>query len=290
MTHHSQVVLITGCSSGFGLLTAVRLAGAGHRVHATVRDRKKGEFLEVEASRRGVTKGLTIHYLDVSDPVAVKLIVKEVLSKDGVIDVLINNAGYGVGGFFEDLSDEDIRRQFDTNFFGALNVIREVLPIMRPRRTGRIINISSVAVYSGTPTFSAYASSKAALESFSECLYLELKPFSIDVVLVEPGAYRTKIFTDNMRFASGFNDMNSPYRAMSEVLKKFIDTHLSRNRRNPEDVAVFLQHLVQTPHPRFRNVVGFQSKLRCWIVRHIPFEFYGWLVTHVLFSGKDKHA
>ncbi len=290
MLKPSLVVLITGCSSGFGLLTAARLAGAGHRVHATVRDRKKGEFLEAEVSQRGAIKNLHVHQMDVTDVSAVKDTVTEIVAREGVIDVLVNNAGYGIGGFFEDLSDEDMRRQFDANFFGVLNVTREVLPVMRPRRCGRIINISSVAAFSGSPTFSAYASSKWALEGFSECLYMELKPFNIDVALVEPGAYRTKIFGDNARYAKGFNDPHSPYYEMSRSLKNFVDEHLRRNRRDPEDVAAFIQAMVEAPRLRFRNIIGFHSKSRCWVLRHIPFEFYAWIVIKFLFPRKDSHA
>ncbi len=290
MAKRSLVVLITGCSSGFGLLTAARLAVAGHRVHATVRDCKKAEFLEAEVSRRGAIKNLRIHHLDVTDALLVKSVVTEVTAEEGVIDVLINNAGYGIGGFFEDLTDTEIRQQFDTNFFGVLNMTRAVLPVMRPRRSGRIINVSSVSAFSGSPTFSAYASSKWALEGFSECLYMELKPFNVDVVLVEPGSYRTKIFTDNARYAQTFNDAQSPYYETGQLIKKFVGQHVRASRRDPEDVAAYVQYLVETPRPRFRNIIGLQSKLRCWAVRHLPFEFYAWIVSKLLSPRKGPHA
>jgi len=290
MSDQPRVILITGCSSGFGLLTAARLAAAGHRVHAAMRDLNKRGALDVELRARGGYDNACVHQMDVADPVSVKKAVLEVVSRDGVIDVLINNAGFGVGGFFEDLSDEDWRKQYDTNFFGVLNVTREVLPVMRPRRSGRIINISSVSAFSGSPAFGAYASSKWALEGFSESLYMELKPFNIDVILVEPGSYRTRIFTDNARYARDFHNESSPYFAMSRRLKEFVDGHVRSSRRDPEEVAKVIAGLAVAANPRFRNIIGIQSKLRCWLVRHVPFEFYAELVTRILFKEKKSRA
>jgi NAD(P)-dependent dehydrogenase (short-subunit alcohol dehydrogenase family) len=290
MSDQPLVILITGCSSGFGLLTAARLAAAGHHVHATMRDLDKRGSLEVDLRQRGGGEAFYVHQMDVADPVSVKKAVLEVVSREGVIDVLINNAGFGMGGFFEDLSDEDWRRQYDTNFFGVLNVTREVLPVMRPRRSGRIINISSVSAFSGSPSLGAYASSKWALEGFSESLYMELKPFGIDVILVEPGSYRTRIFTDNARYAKDFNNEHSPYFSMSRRLKEFVGDHVRESRRDPEEVAKVVAGLVTAPRPRFRNIIGIPSKLRCWFVRHVPFEFYAHVVTSLLFKEKKIRA
>ncbi len=286
MPDRPLVILITGCSSGFGLLTAARLASAGHRVHATMRDLDKRDPLDVEVRQRGASGSLCVHQMDVTDPVSIRKAVLEVVNRDGVIDVLINNAGFGMGGFFEDLSDEDWRRQYDTNFFGVLNVTREVLPVMRPRRSGRIINISSVSAFSGSPSLGAYASSKWALEGFSESLYMELKPFNIGVFLVEPGSYRTKIFTDNARYARNFNNEKSPYFVMSQRIKGFVGKYVRESRRDPEDVAEVIADVATARQPRFRNIIGIESKLRCWLVRHMPFECYAWLVTRFLFGGK----
>jgi NAD(P)-dependent dehydrogenase (short-subunit alcohol dehydrogenase family) len=290
MSDQPLVILITGCSSGFGLLTAARLAAGGHRVHATMRDLNKRGLLDMELRERGGTGCCFVHQMDVTDPASVKRAVLEVVNQEGVIDVLINNAGFGMGGFFEDLSNEDWRKQYDTNFFGVLNVTREVLPVMRPRRCGRIINISSVAAFAGSPSLSSYASSKSALESFSESLYMELKPFNVNVLLVEPGSYRTRIFTDNARYARDFNNENSPYFTMSRRVKSFVDAHVRSSHRDPEEVAKVIAGLVTARHPRFRNIVGIQSKLRCWLVRHLPFEFYAHAVTHFLLKENKPRA
>ncbi|MEI8011758.1 MAG: SDR family NAD(P)-dependent oxidoreductase [Candidatus Omnitrophota bacterium] len=289
-TSPSLVIIITGCSSGFGLLASARLSAAGHRVHACVRDLKKCEALHAETASRGGSSKLSIHVMNVADPVSIKAAVAEVISCEGVIDVLINNAGFGIGGFFEDLSDEDWRQQFDTNFFGVLNVTREVLPFMRRHRSGRIINISSLSAFSGMPAFSAYVSSKWALEGFSESLNMELKPFGIDVLLVEPGSYRTKIFSDNARYAKNFNNQNSPYYAMSVGLQSFVNKYLRRSHRSPEEVAIVLEALATKKHVRFRNIIGVVSRLRYWVVRHIPFEFYAWIVNRILSWGNQRHA
>ena len=115
------------------------------------------------------------------------------------LDCVVNNAGYGIGGAFEDLTQEEIREQMETNFFGVQNVIREALHLMRNRGEGRIINISSVSGFSASPCFGAYNASKWALEGFSESLRYELKPFGIKVLLIEPGIYKTKILTENRR-------------------------------------------------------------------------------------------
>jgi NAD(P)-dependent dehydrogenase (short-subunit alcohol dehydrogenase family) len=277
-----EIILITGCSSGFGLLSAARLAARGHKVYATMRDLRKKEFLEMESRKRGGFDNLTILELDVTQTESVRTAILTIVEKEGFIDVLVNNAGFGMGGFFEDLSDADWRAQFDVNFFGVLNVTREVLPVMRPRRKGLIINISSMAAFSGTPAFSAYCSSKFALEGFSECLYMELHNHGIDVVLVEPGSYRTRIFEDNARYGARFFDANSPYFALSCRLKHFVDTHVRQNRRDPEIVAATIEKIVNNRTPHFRNIIGLSSRLRCWLVRRVPFKFYAWCVDLML--------
>ena len=282
MANRPRVVLITGCSSGFGMLAALRLASAGCCVYATMRDPLKRVALDEEARRRGCSSNVRVCALDVADPSSVRIVVDEIVAREGRIDVLINNAGFGIGGFFEDLSDEDWRWQFDTNFFGVLNVTRAVAARMRPLRSGRIINISSMSAYSGLPALSAYVSSKWALEGFSECLHLELKQFNIDVILVEPASYRTRIFDDNARYARGFLNPDSPYYDLSVRLKELNDIHVRMNNRDPEEVAKKIEALVFCRNPRFRNIIGVVAKLRAWTVRHVPFDLYAWTVQKAL--------
>jgi NAD(P)-dependent dehydrogenase (short-subunit alcohol dehydrogenase family) len=278
-------ILITGCSSGFGLLAAAHLASRGHSVYATMRDLSRSRDLVQSAREQGGESGLKIIPLDVTKPDSIRTAVAGIPA----IDVLINNAGYGVGGFFEDLSDRDIREQFDVNFFGALNVSREVIPRMRKQKKGMIINITSLASFSGTPAFSAYCSSKWALEGFSECLYMELKPFGIDVCLVEPGSYRTRIFDDNARYAQSFDDPESPYFQKSQHLRSFIARHVQNNHRDPMEVVFILERLVNAVHPPFRNIVGIKAKIRYQLIRRLPFKLYAWLVSKA-FSLKERHV
>jgi NAD(P)-dependent dehydrogenase (short-subunit alcohol dehydrogenase family) len=159
---------------------------------------------------------------------------------------------------------------------------------MRPRRKGKIINISSMAAFSGTPCFSAYCSSKWALEGFSECLYMELKPFGIDVSLVEPGSYRTKIFEDNARVAKRFNSPGSPYFETSRHLRQWVLDSVKENTRDPDEVARVVERLIARDNPPFRNVVGLGQRLRAFGVRHIPFKLYAWLVNELLLSGETN--
>ncbi|NTV29318.1 MAG: SDR family oxidoreductase [Candidatus Omnitrophica bacterium] len=284
-----KVILITGSSSGFGYLTAIRLAEAGHIVYATMRDPAKGEALLEEADRRGCAKRLHVWQLDVTKPETIKAAVRSIVAADGVIDVLVNNAGFGIGGFFEDLSPEDFQQQFDVNFFGVLNVTREVLPVMRPRRKGKIINVSSMAAYAGTPCFSAYCSSKWALEGFSECLYMELQPFGIDVALVEPGSYRTKIFEENARVARRFDNHESPYYGLSQRFRKDVLRHIRHNDRDPDEVARVIERIIVQSGPAFRHVVGWRQKFRafCLRVRLCPFKLYAELVNMALTSPSE---
>ncbi|MBF0485162.1 MAG: SDR family oxidoreductase [Candidatus Omnitrophica bacterium] len=282
-----KTILITGCSSGFGMLTAARLAAKGHQVYATMRDVSKSKPLLTEVKKRGGDNNLKIIPLDVTKPETILAAVQHISAQEKKIDVLINNAGFGIGGFFEDLSDDDYRAQFDVNFFGVLAVTRAVLPLMRGQKTGKVINVTSLASFSGTPAFSAYASSKWALEGFSECLYMELKPLGIDVAVVEPGSYRTKIFEDNARYAKYFHDPQSPYYRISRHLRKLLDDHVRKNKRDPEEVAKVLERLVEARNMPFRNIIGFRSYLRYKFVRNVPFKMYAWLVNKVLLPRKD---
>ena len=235
----SKIVLITGTSSGFGLLTAARLASVGHIVIASMRNLKKKDFLLNEINKRG---GIAdIIELDVTERFSIKKALGYVSSKYGYVDVLINNAGFGLGGFFEDLTEEEIRGQMETNFFGVQNVTREVIPLMRPRKAGKIINISSIAGCYGSPAFGAYNASKWALEGFSESLYHELKLFNINVVLIQPGTYNTSIFHENSRYAQNFNNSSSPYFPISQYLKEKVMTYVNNSRKDPEAIAILIE-------------------------------------------------
>jgi NAD(P)-dependent dehydrogenase (short-subunit alcohol dehydrogenase family) len=277
------VVLVTGCSSGFGLLTAARLASRGHIVVATMRNLEKKNALLGEVNRR--SGKVDILQMDVTDKESISRTVSEIAGRYGRIDVLINNAGYGIGGFFEDLSDEDIRQQMETNFFGVQNVTREVIPLMRSRRRGKIINISSVAGFSASPSFGAYSASKWALEAFSESLRYELKFFGIDVLLVEPGTYKTSVFYENARYARDFDNPQSPYYSFSQHLKKKVMDYVENCRKDPEDVAVLIERLIKARNPSFRNIPDVEGRILCILRRCLPFRAYSWLIRTMFLKG-----
>lgn len=173
----SKVILVTGASAGIGAAVAVRLAKAGHRVFGT--SRKEGAAPPAA--------GVNMLAMDVRSEASVAAAVAELLKGAGRIDVLVNNAGFGIAASVEDTRPADMQRQMDTNFLGPLRVCQAVLPAMRAQKSGRIIQVSSLAARIGIPFQGAYSASKAALEGMSEALSLEVKPFGIDVVMVQPG-------------------------------------------------------------------------------------------------------
>lgn len=282
MPQTSQTILITGTSSGFGFLTAARLAAKGHRVLATLRDLTKSDLLRAEVKRRGGI--IDIFQMDVTDKNSIQPIIHDITAKYGFVDVLVNNAGYGVGGFFEDLTDEEIRQQMEVNFFGVQNVTRAVIPMMRQRRSGKIINISSVAGFSTSPAFSAYNASKWALEAFSESLRYELALWGIQVLLIEPGTYKTKIFHENARYAKHFDDPQSPYFSYSQLLRKKVIDYVDHCRKNPEKVAILVEKLINTPNPPFRNIPDIESRMLFTLRKLLPFRAYSWLIQRALFT------
>ena len=288
-----SVILITGCSSGFGLNTAACLAASDHTIYASMRDLQKKDDLLEEVARRGGEVHLV--RLDVTDDKTIKAAIEQIEEEAGRLDVIINNAGYAIGGFFEDFTEQEIRDQMETNFFGMQKVIRHALPLLRKtaevKSSGnsvKIINITSVQGRAPSPGLSAYASSKFAMEGFSESLYFELKPFGIHVVLVEPGAYRTKIFTDNAHLAKNADKPDSPYKLYSKRLRDIIIKMLKSKTEmgDPEDVAILLERIVMNPSPKLRYLIGHNAKLRTFIRQVLPFSWYAALVNKVM-VGKE---
>lgn len=278
-----KVILITGCSSGFGLRTAIRLAHSGHHVVATMRDLSRSGALTAEV--KNLKNGIELYQLDVINKRMIKDVVRLIAAKHGYIDVLINNAGYGIGGFFEDLSDDEIRAQFETNFFGVQNVTREVIPCMRQRHSGKIINISSIAGLSAMPSFGAYNASKWALEGFSESLRYEMKIWGIDVVMIEPGTYKTKIFYENAHRAKNFSHPDSPYHLISEFLDKKVMNYVNGCDKDVEDVAKLIEKLINAKNPPFRNIPDIETKVLYGLRRILPFPIYSKLIFKTLFAG-----
>ena len=284
-SNHSKVILITGCSSGFGLLTAARLSSKGHIVFATMRNLEKKQPLLDEVRKRG--GDVRLLRIDVTDIQSIREAVNTIKNEFGRINILVNNAGYGIGGFFEDLTEEEIRQQFDTNFFSVQNMIREVVPLMRERREGKIINISSIAGLYALPSFGAYNASKWALEGFSESLYYELKPFGIHVCLIEPGTYNTTIFHGNKRYAKNSSDANSPYYLLSQFLDQKVKAFVENTHRDPEDIARLVEKIIDSKNPPLRNMPDSQSKMIYCLKRILPFRIFSGILARGMFAGFD---
>lgn len=206
-----KVAVVTGSSSGIGYEVCLVLARAGFTVFATMRNVKKGDAIKSIAA--GERLPIDVVELDVTSDRSVKDAISKIITEAGRIDVLVNNAGYGLGGSFEDSSMEEMKDQFETNVFGVIRATQEVLPHMRKQKSGRIINISSGAGRLGYPAASIYVGSKHALEGISESLAYEVHQFGIKVSIIEPGVIRTN-FANGMVLAKKAQDPSSPYAPM----------------------------------------------------------------------------
>jgi NAD(P)-dependent dehydrogenase (short-subunit alcohol dehydrogenase family) len=247
----SKNFLITGANSGFGLLMAQRFAGAGHKIHAGYRNPAR-----VGALKALKEAGLSIEpiQLDVRDPKSIGEAVA-FASQTAAIDVLINNAGYAVRCSVEDLTDQELADQLDTNVIGVLRMTRAVLPQMRARRSGAVVNISSIAGLVGVPYEGAYAASKHAVEALSEALWYEVAPFGVRVHVIEPGAFATG-FVNNIVTGSQF-DERSPHWPLAERFRAGAGGYVgSLPPRNPEDVADAVLAAISSDPPRLRHAVG----------------------------------
>jgi len=248
-------VLITGCSSGFGLLTAVRAAQAGFEVVATLRDPARADRLKQAIEAAGVR--MEIDALDVTDADHIR----RVAAAHAPVDILVNNAGILINGSFLDLSEQEVRRVLETNYFGAAALTRAVVGPMIERRRGRIINVASLAGSIGYPYCSAYAASKAALIGFSQSIRVELAPFGIDVVSVEPGFHKTKLVGVAGRMAERFDDPNSPLAEYNRSYLQALDGDLLPWAGSPEKVAGRIVRLMSVRRPKARYIVGADARL-----------------------------
>ena len=237
----SQIILITGASSGFGKFIAQMLSEQGHIVYGT--SRKPSENMN----------NVKMLVVDVTSPLSIRQAVEQIISEQGRIDVLINNAGIGIGGALELATEDEVSKQMNTNFFGVVNMCREVLPLMRKARKGKIINISSIGGVMGIPYQGFYSASKFAVEGYSEALALEVYPFHIKVCLVEPGDFNTG-FTDN-RNISEQTGLNADYRESFLKSLEIIEKE-ERNGCHPRKLAAAICKIVARKNPPFRTKVG----------------------------------
>jgi NAD(P)-dependent dehydrogenase (short-subunit alcohol dehydrogenase family) len=255
-----------------GLESALLLARSGYRVFGGVLNEDESKALLAEAEGRG-TQVRPIR-LDVTRESDVHAAVEALVAEAGGIDALVQFAGLGLRGFFEDLDPEEIRRAFEVNVFGTMAVTRAVLPHMRQARRGRIVITTSVAGRMGSMTISGYASSKFAVEGFAECLRQEMAPFDVHVSLLEPGLVLTPHFTRNRNRARRAVDPAGPYYAWFCQHEELVDGLLRRNRFTARDVAEVVRRILTARRPRLRYVVGTKARAILSLRRHVPGEIF----------------
>ena len=246
----SKVWLITGCSSGFGKILSRKLMDSGERVVATARDLSSLNSLQSNKSSSNLFLSL-----DVTNKDQINSAVKQVMETFGRIDVLINNAGYGLMGAVEECSMVEIRRQFETNFFGLVGLTQKILPIMRNQKSGHIINISSIAGLSASPGAGFYNASKFAVEGLSEALYAEVKHLGINVSLVEPGPFRTNFSGRSLEISLEIKD----YQASAGLMRKYLKQAHGNQTGDPEKAAEAIIELALNSEPPLRLLLGSEA-------------------------------
>ena len=246
-----KVAVVTGASSGIGFETALALAKEGYYTYATMRDTKKSDKIK-ELGQKDNLK-IDVLELDVDDEGSVKTAMKKILDEKQRVDVIVNNAGWGLWGCVEDVSVDEFKAQFETNFFSIIRLIQEVGPAMRKQGSGKIINISSVAGRIGFPASPAYISSKFALEGLSESLRLEMSPFGIDVIIIEPGVIKTN-FLNPVKLAKK-SESDTAY---SDITAKVVSgVKMMAEMGTPaKEVADTIVKAVKDDKPLPRYIVG----------------------------------
>ncbi len=262
-----KVVLITGCSSGIGYSTALFLAHRGFQVYATMRNPSNAGALLKE--KEGEELPIEILKLDVTDEKTIKSAVKKIIREKGRIDILINNAGFGVEGPIEKIPMDDLYSVFEKNFFGLVMLTKEVLPHMLRAGSGRIVNVSSAAGKISIPFFSAYCSSKYAVEGFSESLRHELEPRGIKVVLIEPGVVNTNFYKNTKRVSTA-----SGGPIYTDYFKESTFEH--GKGILPEKVAEVVQKAVTSSKPKMRYTAGRDAWAGTFFRKVLPERVFLW--------------
>lgn len=268
----TKTILITGATAGIGRHAALELVRLGHRVIATGRRERALAELAAEAAKLGSNGGtLDAIRLDVTDEADVKRAAAEVdrLTDGRGVDVLVNNAGYGQMGPVETVSDAELRKQFDTNVFGLMNVTRAFLPKMRERGAGRIVNVGSIGGRMTFPLMGVYNSTKYAVESLSDALRNELAPFGIDVSIVEPGPIRTEFNDRAMETIDRDSLASSPYAPVIAVADEFRSRFEARSA-GPEVTTRAIVHASLARRPRVRYVVPFSASILLAVISWLP--------------------
>jgi NAD(P)-dependent dehydrogenase (short-subunit alcohol dehydrogenase family) len=244
-----------------------------------MRDLSRRDRLDQAAVAAGVAGQLDIRALDVTNFEALPAFVDAVVRDCGRLDVLVNNAGFAVAGFAEDIRLEELRRQFETNFFGAVAMTKAVLPIMRRQHSGHIIMVSSIGGLLGSVSVSSYSASKHALEGWTESLRLEVNALGIKVVLVEPGAYLTDIWTRGAVMGEKATQETSPN--IQRILR-MRDRIQALPKRDPIEVARLIASIAQDPNPKLRYLVGRDAKIQLAMKRILPWKRFEKVIANFL--------
>jgi len=261
-SQQGKVAVVTGSSSGIGFETSLLLARKGFNTYATMRNLNKSQKINDVVEKENLP--LKVLQLDVTHDKSVKDAIRQITDESSRIDVLVNNAGYGVMGAVEDLSLDEFKSQFETNFFGVIRVTKEVIPIMRNQGNGNIINVSSIGGKIGLPLNSAYISSKFAIEGLSESMRYELEQFGIDVILIEPGVVKTNFFenadvvvNNNDNNTSTTNNIISPYSQLTQKLFEGFEPMLNSSSSSvSSDVAEVIYQAIESNNREIRYPVG----------------------------------
>ncbi|WP_214690905.1 MULTISPECIES: SDR family oxidoreductase [unclassified Exiguobacterium] len=258
--NQKQTIVITGASSGIGRATVELFSKRGWHVAATMRRPEDHQELSH-------LKGVSLYQLDVTNETSIREAFKQIVSDHGTMDVLLNNAGYGAVGIFEEASPEQIQRQFDTNVFGVMNVIRTALPYFRKQRSGRIVTVSSVGGQITFPIYSLYHSSKWAIEGFIESLQFELAPFNIDMKLIEPGPIKTDFYGRSQELVR--DQPLDVYDGYTEVALHNTNA-AGANAEGPDVVAETIWRSATERKKRLRYPAGKQAGLLIALKRYLP--------------------
>ncbi len=246
-----NVAVVTGTSSGIGFETALALAREGYYTYATMRNTGKADKIKELAQKENLK--IDILELDVDDENSAKTAIKHILDQKQRIDVLVNNAGWALWGCVEDVSIEEFKSQFETNFFSIIRLIQEVGPVMRKQNSGTVVNVSSVVGRIGFPASPAYISSKFALEGLSESLRFEFAPFGVNVVIIEPGVIKTN-FMKNMKMAKKA-ELDTVYKDITSRVVSGVKM-MAEMGTPPKEVANTIVKAVKEKNPLPRYVVG----------------------------------
>ena len=246
-----KVAIVTGSSSGIGFETSLALAREGYFTYATMRDTTKSNKIKEIAQKENLK--INVLELDVDDEKSVKSAIAQILDQKQRIDVLVNNAGWGLWGCVEDVSVDEFKEQFETNFFSIIRLIQEVAPTMRKQSSGTIVNVSSVVGRIGFPASPAYISSKFALEGLSESMRFEFAPFGVDVIIIEPGVIKTN-FMKNMKMAKK-SELDTVYKDITTKVVSGVKM-MAEMGTPPKEVANTIVKAIKDKNPLPRYVVG----------------------------------